>query len=339
MGFQEFMKLNGIKHVRSAPFKPPSNGQVERAVQTIKQKCVQRNDQQSTCEKRAKHLQTPTTSHDPLFFHPYTKGSQIMMDSSHHCAWRKSGFCNGITFTNRPVIIQEKVRLKITKTDVSWKGAMRLGCTIFDPSLMDPDALPKFACPDLEEVHGFWVSALPQECMQEGAIISLWVNSQGHFLYTMNEGSEHLLLKGLMVSWPLWVIIDVYGTTQEVRLQDPSMKCISQNKLPLQPSLPVRSDKPQTSRPHTSISCATPVKGSSGSSPCALKLSSNTQPQSSESLDEDCIVCCSCRVDSVIYRCGHMCVCYGCGQKLVSSNSKCPICRQPIKEIIKTYRS
>uniref|UniRef100_A0A8C4NG03 Gypsy retrotransposon integrase-like protein 1 n=1 Tax=Eptatretus burgeri TaxID=7764 RepID=A0A8C4NG03_EPTBU len=35
--FQEFMRLNGIKHVRSAPFKLASNGQVDRAVQIIKQ--------------------------------------------------------------------------------------------------------------------------------------------------------------------------------------------------------------------------------------------------------------------------------------------------------------
>ena len=35
--FQEFMRLNGIKHVHSAPFKPTSNGQAERAVQIIKQ--------------------------------------------------------------------------------------------------------------------------------------------------------------------------------------------------------------------------------------------------------------------------------------------------------------
>ena len=40
--FQEFMRLNGIKHVRSSPFKPASNGQAERAVQIIKQglRCV-----------------------------------------------------------------------------------------------------------------------------------------------------------------------------------------------------------------------------------------------------------------------------------------------------------
>ncbi|XP_038651319.1 E3 ubiquitin-protein ligase NEURL3-like isoform X3 [Scyliorhinus canicula] len=258
----------------------------------------QQNDQRRACGKKTKYLQKPNTLLSPLFFHPYTKGTQVNMDSSHHCAWRKSGFCNGIIFTNRPVLIQEKVGLKITKTDASWKGGLRLGCTIFDPSLMDPNALPKFVCPDLEKTHGFWVSALPQDCMKEGTVISFWVNSQGHFLYTVNEGREYLLMKGLLVSWPLWVIIDVYGTTQEVRLQ-----------------------------------------GRSGSCPCAPEVSSNTQPQHSKSLDEDCILCCSHQVDSVLYKCGHMCVCFGCGKKLLGQNAKCPICRQPVKEIIKTYRS
>ncbi|XP_060692651.1 E3 ubiquitin-protein ligase NEURL3-like isoform X2 [Hemiscyllium ocellatum] len=299
----------------------------------------QRNNPRSACGKKPNHLQTQAPSLSPLFFHPYTKGSQIKMDSSHHCAWRKSGFCNGITFTNRPVLIQEKVRLKITKTEESWQGGMRLGCTIFDPSLMHPDALPKFVCPDLEEAHGFWVSALPQQCIHEGSVISFWVNSQGHFLYSVNEGREYLLMKGLLVSWPLWVIIDVYGTTQEVQLLDPSMTCVSQNKSAPQPSLPVRVNKPQTSSSCSSASYTTPAKDTSGSSSSVPKVSSTPSPQGSASVDEECIVCCSCQVDSVLYRCGHMCVCYSCGQKLLSKNSKCPICRQPIKEIIKTYRS
>ena len=34
--FQEFLKQNGIEHSGSAPFKPTSNGQAERAVRVIK---------------------------------------------------------------------------------------------------------------------------------------------------------------------------------------------------------------------------------------------------------------------------------------------------------------
>ena len=34
--FAEFMAKNGIKHIRSAPYHPATNGQVERFVQTYK---------------------------------------------------------------------------------------------------------------------------------------------------------------------------------------------------------------------------------------------------------------------------------------------------------------
>ena len=35
--FQDFMKLNGVRHVTSAPYHPATNGLAERAVQTVKQ--------------------------------------------------------------------------------------------------------------------------------------------------------------------------------------------------------------------------------------------------------------------------------------------------------------
>ena len=35
--FQTFAKMNGFRHMRSAPYHPSTNGQVERAVQTFKE--------------------------------------------------------------------------------------------------------------------------------------------------------------------------------------------------------------------------------------------------------------------------------------------------------------
>ncbi|XP_072119737.1 E3 ubiquitin-protein ligase NEURL3-like [Mobula birostris] len=299
----------------------------------------QRNNQLAICERETEHCQKPVTSRDPLFFHPYTKGSQIRLDSSNQCAWRNFGFCNGITFTNRPVHIQEKVRVKITKVDVTWNGALRLGCTLFDPSLMDPNALPKFICPDLENVYGFWAKALPEDGIQEGTVISFWMSKQGFFLYSINGGRKYLLMDGLLVAYPLWVMIDVYGMTRGIQIEDPCVKLVSQSKLPEQPSVTVRCNEPRTVHPQTPVSPAIPNNGRSETRPCISKPPANYNPQSYESLDEDCVVCFSQRVDSVLYKCGHMCMCYGCGQKLLSRKSACPICREPINEIIKTFRS
>lgn len=53
----------------------------------------------------------------------------------------------------------------------------------------------------------------------------------------------------------------------------------------------------------------------------------------------ECTVCFDQEVDTVIYTCGHMCLCNDCGLKLKRQiNACCPICRRPIKDVIKTYR-
>lgn len=55
--------------------------------------------------------------------------------------------------------------------------------------------------------------------------------------------------------------------------------------------------------------------------------------------DDNCLICLDGRCDSVLYQCGHMCVCYPCGLQLRARGSNCPVCRAPIRDIIRAYRS
>lgn len=86
--------------------------------------------------------------------------------------------------------------------------------------------------------------------------------------------------------------------------------------------------------------CFLLTSGTTPSSPFSSHPESPTFPSCSTSWSDECTICYENVVDTVLYACGHMCLCYTCGLKLKKmANACCPICRRTIKDIIKIYRS
>ncbi|XP_052224958.1 uncharacterized protein LOC127840588 [Dreissena polymorpha] len=54
--------------------------------------------------------------------------------------------------------------------------------------------------------------------------------------------------------------------------------------------------------------------------------------------DTHCLICLDNHSDSVLYQFGHMCVCFPCGRHLMDRGAKCPVCRAPIRDIIRAYK-
>ncbi|GJQ14675.1 hypothetical protein GpartN1_g7031.t1 [Galdieria partita] len=50
-----------------------------------------------------------------------------------------------------------------------------------------------------------------------------------------------------------------------------------------------------------------------------------------------CIVCAQNVIDSLLYSCGHMCTCCYCGRQLIATGQTCPICRAPVKDVVRAY--
>ena len=63
--FDSFMKMNGIKHIRTSPYHPASNGAVERLVQTFKKAMITSNRKDATKPQQLASfmLSYRTTSH------------------------------------------------------------------------------------------------------------------------------------------------------------------------------------------------------------------------------------------------------------------------------------
>ncbi|XP_041725805.2 E3 ubiquitin-protein ligase NEURL1B isoform X2 [Coregonus clupeaformis] len=151
-------------------------------------------------------------------FHPQAKGKNIRLDGQLRRATRKNSFCNGITFSQRPIRLYEKVCLRLSGVHNGWSGALRFGFTSLDPSELNCSNIPKYACPDLVTRSGYWAKALPERLAVRDNILSFWADRHGRVFYSINEGEPILFHCGLSAGCPLWAIIDIYGLTQEVTL-------------------------------------------------------------------------------------------------------------------------
>jgi len=67
---------------------------------------------------------------------------------------------------------------------------------------------------------------------------------------------------------------------------------------------------------------------------------SDVKTEMEDNSSNECAVCLERPPDCVLYMCGHMCMCYNCAIGVhQSTDPSCPICRRPILDIIKIYRT
>ncbi|XP_067396354.1 E3 ubiquitin-protein ligase NEURL3 [Emydura macquarii macquarii] len=245
----------------------------------------------------------------PLFFHPLSHGSKVLLDESCSVAERAGTFHDGIVFTQRPVRLQERVTLKILKKEAPWHGGLRVGFTATDPSKMEPALLPPFVCPDLVLQGETWAAVLPDECGEEGTVLSFWVDRRGRLFYRRNQKARDvLLLKGVAVAARLWAVIDVYGCTKAVQLLDPTWPRGGTCEL-----IPASRLSPPATR-------RAPA--------CRDYLYLPGGPA------EECAICLSHEASARLHPCGHASFCHCCAQKVFRSNAQCPMCRQQIQDIL-----
>lgn len=95
--------------------------------------------------------------------------------------------------------------------------------------------------------------------------------------------------------------------------------------------------KPQLAPATANTRAAAAPHAASVAVPVAAPAASTAIPIDAGDHNAECVVCMEKRRDALIYRCGHIAVCFECGQLLKERGRNCPICRAPIEDVVRTY--
>ncbi len=148
----------------------------------------------------------------PILFHQI-HSENIQLSQDRRRAKRIESFCKGISFSNRPIAVNERVYLKFAEISMSWSGVVRFGFTSHDPATLNPSDLPRYACPDLTNKPGHWAKALPERFAESHNILFFYVSRSGDVMFGLNGEEKGVFFGGVNTASTLWGLIDIYGNT------------------------------------------------------------------------------------------------------------------------------
>uniref|UniRef100_A0A182NCE1 Protein neuralized n=1 Tax=Anopheles dirus TaxID=7168 RepID=A0A182NCE1_9DIPT len=154
----------------------------------------------------------------PLQFHS-VHGDNIRISREGTVAKRYESFCKGITFSARPVRVNERVCVKFLDISNNWSGVIRFGFTCNDPASLRGN-LPKYACPDLTNKPGFWAKALNERYCYRGNVLFYYVTPSGDVHFGINGEEKGVFITDVDARGPLWAVIDVYGNSTAIEFLD-----------------------------------------------------------------------------------------------------------------------
>lgn len=191
------------------------------------------------CSSATNNAANEATGLIPVPFHR-TKGRNVMLSSDRFVATRAdSEFCQGYVFTARPVRIGEKIIVQVLRTEHMYVGAMALGLTSCDPASLQPGDLPDDADMLLDRPEYWVVSKDVAATPNRGDEIMFCVTPNGEVQISKNRGPPTVVMH-VDQSLQLWAFLDVYGSTQSVRIlsQSPNPASMPLSPRRLQVQLP-----------------------------------------------------------------------------------------------------
>lgn len=167
----------------------------------------------------------------PVQFH-HVHGPNAQLSKNKYVAKRAQSFCQALVFSNRIIMPNERVYIKVLEIAKGWSGTIRFGFTSVDPATLRYQ-MPKHACPDMTNEGHTWARALADEVVRRNSVIHFSYNSNGYINYGINNQDCGVFYTNVDTSKHLWFIVDVYGLTAAVELIDPRIHNATSSELDL----------------------------------------------------------------------------------------------------------
>lgn len=155
----------------------------------------------------------------PVQFH-HVHGPNVQLHKNKFVARRTQSFCQALVFSNRVILPNERVYIKVLEIAKGWSGTIRFGFTSVDPVTLRYQ-MPKHACPDMTNAGHTWARALADEVIKRNSVIHFSYNTNGFIHYGINNQDCGIFHANVNTNQNLWFIVDIYGLTAAVELIDP----------------------------------------------------------------------------------------------------------------------
>lgn len=295
-----------------------------------------------------------------------------ILDPSRTIACRSPDeFCNGYVFSSKPLKCGEKVVLQVLGIDRTYVGGLAVGFTTCSPDSVTQSELPDDADLLLDRMEYWVVNKDVYRSPEIGDELCFHLTNEGEVRYSRNNNKVATLMH-VDRTLPLWIFFDIYGNIQKIRClgvaphrppvppRPHSTSYLTQGPLGVALPLPERPVQPVSqnwanSQANTlqeaqvasmtrsySVPSGVHVKSSPPVPPKSHSISTPTSPTENKIQEEEtheCTVCYEREVNSVLYKCGHVCMCFECAIHVKEKGALCPICRQTIYDVIKIYKT
>lgn len=152
----------------------------------------------------------------PVQFH-HVHGPNAQLSPNKCVARRTQGFCQALVFSNRVILPNERVYIKVLEIAKGWSGTIRFGFTAVDPATL-AYRMPKHACPDMTNARHTWARALADEVVRRNSVIHFSYNKDGLIHYGINNQDCGIFHANVSTNQNLWFIVDIYGLTAAIEL-------------------------------------------------------------------------------------------------------------------------